>query len=56
MYTFPILLGALSIHALANRSYSAFIAAKALALDDCRTTPRHTCADASGHAFQGASS
>ncbi|MGB9206244.1 MAG: carbon starvation CstA family protein [Terriglobales bacterium] len=56
MYTFPILLGALSVHALAYRSYGAFIAAKALALDDRRTIPRHTSADASGHAFQGASS
>lgn len=56
MYTFPILLGALSVYALAYRSYSAFIAAKALALDDRRTTPRLTYADASGHAFQGASS
>jgi carbon starvation protein CstA len=54
MYTFPTLLGALSVYALA--SYSAFIAAKALSLDDRRTTPRHTYADASGHAFQGASS
>ena len=39
MNTFPILLGALCVYALAYRYYSAFIAAKALALDDRRTTP-----------------
>jgi len=39
MNTFPILLGALCVYALAYRYYSAFIAAKAMAMDDRRTTP-----------------
>jgi hypothetical protein len=41
MNPFPVLLGALCIYALAYRYYSAFIAAKALALDDRRITPAH---------------
>jgi carbon starvation protein len=49
MNTFPILLGALCIYALAYRYYSAFIAAKAMALDDRRTTPGHLYAD--GHNY-----
>jgi carbon starvation protein len=49
MNTFPILLGALCVYALAYRYYSAFIAAKALALDDRRITPAHTYAD--GHNY-----
>src|SRR5208282_1851362 len=49
MNTFPLLLGALCVYALAYRYYSAFIAAKALALDDRRTTPGHTYAD--GHNY-----
>src|SRR6202051_4213050 len=49
MNTFPILLGALCVYALAYRYYSAFIAAKALALDDRRTTPAHLYAD--GHNY-----
>jgi carbon starvation protein len=49
MNTFPILLGALCVYALAYRYYSAFIAAKALALDDRRTTPGHAYAD--GHNY-----
>ncbi|HUO32367.1 MAG TPA: carbon starvation CstA family protein [Bryobacteraceae bacterium] len=49
MNTFPILLGALCIYAIAYRYYSAFIAAKALALDDRRITPAHTYKD--GHNF-----
>src|ERR1700758_4167352 len=49
MNTFPILLGALCVYALAYRYYSAFIAAKALALDDRRTTPGHMYAD--GHNY-----
>ena len=49
MNTFPILLGALCVYALAYRYYSAFIAAKALALDDRRSTPGHTYAD--GHNY-----
>jgi carbon starvation protein len=47
--TLPILIGALCVYALAYRYYSAFIAAKALALDDRRTTPGHTFAD--GHNY-----
>jgi carbon starvation protein len=43
------MLGALCVYALAYRYYSAFIAAKALALDDRRTTPAHTYAD--GHNY-----
>ena len=49
MNTFPILLGALCVYALAYRYYSAFIAAKALALDDRRTTPGHQFED--GHNY-----
>src|SRR6202142_2426639 len=49
MNPFPILLGALCVYALAYRYYSAFIAAKALALDDRRITPAHTYAD--GHNY-----
>ena len=47
--TLPIILGALCVYAIAYRYYSAFIAAKALALDDRRTTPAHTFAD--GHNY-----
>jgi carbon starvation protein len=47
--TLPVLIGALCVYALAYRYYSAFIAAKALALDDRRTTPGHTYAD--GHNY-----
>jgi carbon starvation protein len=49
MNTFPVLLAALCVYALAYRYYSAFIAAKALALDDRRTTPCHLYAD--GHNY-----
>ncbi|MGZ4787620.1 MAG: carbon starvation CstA family protein [Terriglobales bacterium] len=49
MNTLPILLGALCVYAIAYRYYSAFIAAKALALDDRRTTPAHTFED--GHNY-----
>ena len=49
MNTFPVLLGALCVYALAYRYYSAFIAARALALDDRRTTPAHICPD--GHNY-----
>ena len=45
MNTFPIILGALCVYALAYRYYSAFIAAKALALDDRRITPAHMFED-----------
>lgn len=49
MNTFPVLLGALCVYAIAYRYYSAFLAAKALALDDRRTTPAHTFTD--GHNY-----
>jgi carbon starvation protein len=49
MNTFPILLGALCVYAIAYRYYSAFIAAKALVLDDRRTTPAHVYPD--GHNY-----
>jgi carbon starvation protein len=49
MNTFPVLLGALCIYALAYRYYSAFLAAKALTLDDRRTTPAHAFQD--GHNY-----
>jgi carbon starvation protein len=49
MNTFPILLGALCVYALAYRYYSAFIAAKAMMLDDRRITPAHTYED--GHNY-----
>jgi carbon starvation protein len=49
MNTFPILFGALCIYAIGYRYYSAFIAAKALALDDRRITPAHAYED--GHNY-----
>jgi carbon starvation protein len=49
MNTFPILLTALCVYAIGYRYYSAFIAAKALVLDDRRTTPAHLYAD--GHNY-----
>jgi len=49
MNTFPILFGALCVYAIGYRYYSAFIAAKALSLDDRRTTPAHQFKD--GHNF-----
>ena len=49
MNTFPVLLGALCVYAIAYRYYSAFIAAKALALDDRRTTPANQFPD--GHNY-----
>ncbi len=49
MNTLPVLIGALCVYALGYRYYSAFIAAKALALDDRRTTPAHLYAD--GHNY-----
>ena len=45
MHALPLLLPALCILAIAYRYYSAFIAAKVLALDDSRITPAHTFAD-----------
>src|ERR1700677_104974 len=49
MNTLPILLGALCVYAIAYRYYSAFIAAKALVLDDRRVTPAPQFRD--GHNF-----
>jgi carbon starvation protein len=49
MNTLPAILGALCVYAIAYRYYSAFIAAKVLALDDRRTTPAHTFED--GHNY-----
>lgn len=49
MNTFPLVVGALCVFALCYRYYSAFIAAKALVLDDRRTTPAHTYKD--GHNY-----
>ena len=43
------MLGALCVYVIAYRYYSAFIAAKALALDDRRTTPAHNFED--GHNY-----
>lgn len=49
MNTFPVILAALCVYAIGYRYYSAFLAAKALALDDRRTTPAHTFED--GHNY-----
>jgi carbon starvation protein len=49
MNTLPILVGALCVYALAYRYYSAFIAAKALVLDDRRITPAHAYKDGSNY-------
>ena len=49
MNTLPVLIGALCVYALGYRFYSAYIAAKALALDDRRITPAHKFAD--GHNY-----
>lgn len=49
MSTVPLLIVALCIYALGYRYYSAFIAAKALALDDSRITPAHKYED--GHNY-----
>ncbi|OYW06335.1 MAG: carbon starvation protein A, partial [Acidobacteria bacterium 37-65-4] len=49
MNALPIMLGALCVYALGYRYYSAFIAAKVLALDDSRVTPAYQFRD--GHNF-----
>jgi carbon starvation protein len=49
MNTFPVMLGVLCVFALAYRYYSAFIAARALTLDDRRITPAHRLED--GHNY-----
>jgi len=45
MNAFPVMLGTLCVFALAYRYYSAFIAARALTLDDRRITPAHRLED-----------
>jgi carbon starvation protein len=49
MNTLPVIIVVLCVFALAYRYYSAFLAAKALALDDRRVTPAHAFAD--GHNY-----
>jgi len=49
MNSFPIMVGALCVLMLAYRFYGAFIAAKALALDDRRPMPSHVFED--GHNY-----
>ena len=49
MNAVPIVIGSLLLFALAYRYYSAFIAAKILALDDNRPTPAHTLNDGSNY-------
>jgi len=45
MNALPLILATLCIMAIAYRYYSAFIAAKVLALNDARVTPAHTLND-----------
>ncbi|HUN65691.1 MAG TPA: carbon starvation protein A [Bacteroidota bacterium] len=45
MNALPLILAALCVMAIAYRYYSAFIAAKVVALDDSRRTPAHTLTD-----------
>ena len=45
MNALPFILAALCVLAIAYRYYSAFIAAKVVALDGSRTTPAHTMGD-----------
>src|SRR5262245_36649232 len=45
MHALPIMVGTLCVLAIAYRFYSAFIAARVLALDDARITPAHTRTD-----------
>jgi carbon starvation protein len=45
LHAAPVMLGALCVLAIAYRYYSAFVAARALALDDARETPAHRLAD-----------
>jgi carbon starvation protein len=49
MSALPIMIGVLCVLAIAYRYYSAFIAAKVMALDDTRETPAHTMYD--GHNY-----
>jgi carbon starvation protein len=45
LHAMPLLLGALCVLAIAYRYYSAFLAAKVMALDDRRTTPAYAFRD-----------
>ena len=45
MHALPIMLGTLCVLTIAYRFYSAFLAAKVLALDDARQTPAHARSD-----------
>src|SRR5207244_7035444 len=45
MSALPIMIGTLCILAIGYRYYSAFIAARVMALDDTRQTPAHTVYD-----------
>src|SRR5438309_11891053 len=45
MSALPIMIGVLCVLAIAYRYYSAFLAAKVMALDDTRETPAHTLYD-----------
>ncbi|HEX8186574.1 MAG TPA: carbon starvation CstA family protein, partial [Blastocatellia bacterium] len=49
MSALPIMIGVLCTLAIAYRYYSAFIAAKVMALDDSRETPANTMYD--GHNY-----
>lgn len=49
MSALPIMIGTLCVLAIGYRFYSAFIAAKVMALDDTRVTPAHTMYD--GHNY-----
>ena len=49
MHALPLMIAAVCVVAIAYRFYSAFIAAKVLALDDSRVTPAHRLAD--GHNY-----
>ena len=49
MHALPLIVGAACALAISYRYYSAFLAAKAVALDAARTTPAHTLYD--GHNF-----
>ena len=49
MSAFPFLLGAMCVMAIMYRYYSAFIAAKIIALDDSRVTPAHVFDDGNNY-------
>src|SRR5215831_15111684 len=49
MHALPLMLGALAILAIAYRFYSAFIAARVLALDESRQTPAHALNDGANY-------